>query len=85
MGSAYGRLPGIDCKRVGVAIRGDIVVDIDEADAPRSAVNRRIATILVVATLVQRGGDTNNSVTRSKADVTSMYRAGAVEVGSVWS
>jgi hypothetical protein len=79
MGIAYGRLPGIDRKRVGKGVCCDVAIDIDEADAPRSMANRRIATILTVATLVQRGDDTNGPVARSKAEETSLHRAGAVD------
>lgn len=81
MGIAYGQLPGIDGKRAGGAVRGDVVIDIDEADAPQSAVRWRIATILTVAALVQRGGDTNDPVARSKAEEAGLYRAGAVDLG----
>ena len=79
MGIAYGQLPGIDGKRAGGAVRGDVAMDIDDADAPQSMANRRIATILTVATLVRRGDDTNDPVARSKAEETSLHRAGAVD------
>ena len=85
MGIAYGRLPAIDRKRVGKAVCCDLARDIDEADAPQSMANRRIARILTVATLLRRGDDTNDPVARSKADETGMHRAGAVEEGRAWS
>jgi hypothetical protein len=85
MGIAYGQPPGIDCKWVGEAVRGGVALDIDEANAQRSAMNWRIATILTVAALVRRGNDTNDPLARSKAKEASLHRAGAVDVGRAWS
>jgi hypothetical protein len=84
MGIAYGQLPGIDRKWVGEAVLGDVALDIAEANAPRSSVNWRIATILTVAALVRDGDDTNDPVARSKAKGSCLHRAGAV-VGPAWS
>jgi hypothetical protein len=85
MGIAYGQFPGIDRKHVGEAVRVDIAMDIDEADAPRSAVNWRIAGSLADVTLVRRGDGMNNLVTRSKAEEVSLHRAGTVVMESAWS
>jgi hypothetical protein len=84
MGLLKDSFRGIDRQQVGEVICVDIALDIDEAGAPRSAVNWRIATSLADVTLVPRGGSMNNPVTRSKAEEVSLHRAGTVVMESAW-